>query len=326
MEFSNPFSSQFYTILVGPSAHPFYVHADVLAKSEVLKREVSGEWKESQEKQIIWPHWNLSAAAKFIEWLYTGDYRCPYPTKVGTGESSSQQERESLRASDSWRFGSHLFSISNKPAGILDMLRKAIPEQPLPPLNELVWIGSCKLELWRPSQAGEYEKWTTHQKWHPSELDYEEVFLTHAELYVMACTYMVDDLKSMAWQRLRSVLSKIGVPVSGSPLIGNLASLIRYTFKETGTSGNDEDPLRMLVTAFAALHFTIIQGPEIDALIMSPANSDREFSVALTSRMTRQMRYLEAKTTKLESLLEKSSCCGKECGVYCTSCHHKFSA
>ncbi|KAI4200144.1 MAG: hypothetical protein LQ350_004105 [Teloschistes chrysophthalmus] len=315
MESSSPFSSQFYKILVGPSAHPVYVHAGVLSKSEVLKREVYGQWKESEDKQIIWPHWNVSAVEKFVEWLYTGDYKCPFPTKVETLESPFQQshngqgrsfddEYKSLldcpcpRREKAKEGNTCLSTVWFKMFNQLSSNMTGCPTwaHPLPRLDELDWAGCRKLST-KLTQAEEYDKWTGHQFWRPEELDYEEVFMTHAELYVMACTYMVDHLKNMAWQRLRSVLKNIGVPVAESPLIKNLANLIHYTFKETGTSGDDEDPLRMLVTAFAALHFTTIKGSEIDALIMSPLRSDREFVIALTSRTTQQLKYLEALTT-----------------------------
>ncbi|KAL8664191.1 MAG: hypothetical protein Q9202_003269 [Teloschistes flavicans] len=314
MEASSPFNSQVYKILVGPTAKPFYVHADILSKSEMLRREISGQWKESEEKQITWSHWNAGTVAKFIEWLYTDDYKCPYPIKAEPQESSSPQNHdgpEPLGNVESNPFPEH-HDNGKKENPTTETSTSA---QPLPTIDALDWAGCRKLG--KLTQAEEYDTWTGHQLWRPEELDYHEVFMTHAELYVMACTYMVDDLKNMAWQRLRSVLRTTGVPVPGSALIENLASLTHYTFNQTGNRSGEEDPLRMLVTTFAALHFTAIKGPEIDELIMSPSSSDKEFFVALTSRITQQMKYLEAKATNHEAKATKRECSHESySGVY----------
>ncbi|KAL8641494.1 MAG: hypothetical protein Q9228_001704 [Teloschistes exilis] len=301
MESSSPFNSPVYKILAGPAVQPFYVHADFLSKSEVLKREIHGRWKESEEKQITWRHWHVSAVGKFIEWLYTGDFKCLYPTKVETGGSSYRQNHDSPRASaedvskteprPGNRYFNHYLSANLR----LNISSGSTSPQPLPTLYELEWPGSRKFS--KLPQAEEYDEWTDDQMWHSEELNYEEVFMTYAELYVMASTYMMDELKNVAWQRLRSVLKRIGVPVPGSLLIEHLANLIHYTFKETGNIGDEEDHLRMLVTTFAALHFTTIKGPEIDSLLVSSSFSDREFVLALTDKIAHQMKYLQSRAS-----------------------------
>ncbi|KAL8690348.1 MAG: hypothetical protein Q9218_004189 [Villophora microphyllina] len=351
MASSSAFKSEVYQILAGPEAKVFHVHANVLAQSKVLANVVSGNRKESQDKSIVWARWSVSAVEKFLEWLYTGDYKCPYPTKPDAAEPSPQPN---CNASDDLNLGpDHLYTEPIKagyvpprmhgkkgkktnryqvppdchvpePAEAAPTADTANSAQCLPRLQDLHWPGCRKLE--RLSQAEEYEKWTGHQLWRPDELDYEDVFMIHAELYVMACHYIIDDLKNMVWQRLRSVLVTAGVPVPGTPLIGNLASLVHYTFKETGTDGDHEDPLRMLVTAFAALHFTKIKGPETDVLIMSPASSDKEFVVALTSKMAQQMNYLEATASKNLPYTVEDSPWMRQVGQYhrCKTCGDSY--
>lgn len=163
----------------------------------------------------------------------------------------------------------------------------------LPRLQDLHWIGCRSLE--KLSQAEEYDRWTGHQLWTPSELDYEVTFMAHAELYVMACLYMLDDLKIMAWQRLRTVLISIGKPTPASPLMGNLATLAHYAYQETGGKGDgdeEEHPLRVLVSSFAGLYFTSLRGVRFDELMMSKEEADREFVVDLMGKVSQQMAWL----------------------------------
>ncbi|KAL8894126.1 MAG: hypothetical protein Q9207_008548, partial [Kuettlingeria erythrocarpa] len=183
----------------------------------------------------------------------------------------------------------------------------AIQNPPPPPaltrLQDLTFPG-CR-PLAKISQAEEFDKWTGHQLWTPAELDYETTFLTHAELYVMATAYMLEELKNMAWQRLRSVLISIGKPAPGSRVVDNLASLSRYVYAETGGGGGgvvEEEPLRMLVSGFAGLHFTCLKGKGMEELFMSGVEGDREFVVDLMGKVARQMAYLEAKEDSFQSV------------------------
>ncbi|KAL9031627.1 MAG: hypothetical protein Q9180_006791 [Flavoplaca navasiana] len=144
------------------------------------------------------------------------------------------------------------------------------------------------------SEAEEFDKWTGHQLWSPGQLDYHATFMTHAELYNMACTYQLDGLKNMAWQRLRSVMVTIGQPVTGSAVIGNLVKLIRYTYEVTGDIDHEEEPLRKLVTTFAAAYISQFEGPDVDELMRSRVESDREFVVDLMAKIRVQVNSLGA--------------------------------
>ncbi|KAL8698027.1 MAG: hypothetical protein Q9201_006794 [Fulgogasparrea decipioides] len=338
MDFGGVYKSHIFEILVGPSAESF-AHADVLSRSKVLKKEVEGLWKEKEENRIYWRDWSVDTVEKFLEWLYTSDYTCPYPTKVldlETRSASIDAEATSRYAEPAITHETpktppvdvpdpmpaevefpipeeppddlgeprasmpHFFRYSRLPHGFQSTGKgEALSMRPLTRLPDLDWSGCRTLE--KLSQAEEYDKWTGHQLWSPAQLDYEATFMSHAELYVMADRYMLDELKNMAWQRLRSVLVTIGTPSSKSPVIRNLMTLIHYVYQETGEPDEGKDPLRELVTTFAALHFTCIQGPEIDELIRSSDMSDAEFIVDLMAKTAQQMSFLESRTSKKDA-------------------------
>ncbi|KAL8769873.1 MAG: hypothetical protein Q9209_004311 [Squamulea sp. 1 TL-2023] len=314
---TSAFSSRILEIIVGPSERAFYAHTDILAKSDVLRMIVHGGGKETEEGKIVWPHWTVSAAEKLLEWLYTGDYKCPYPTAVLQSETVSTEEN-TAQASEDKIYDElenpdldHPMSVDvpapAEPEIVYDdtprynkkkkkysesRMMWSIPDSPKPVrsafrscLKDLTWNGSHPLE--KMSEAEEFDKWTGHQLWRPDQLNYEATFMTHAELYNMACIYQLDTLKNMAWQRLRSVLVSIGRPVPGSTVMGNIVTLIHYTYEITGEVGNEEEPLRKLVTTFAALNFTRFKGTVVDELIKSASEPDREFVMDLMA-MVRQ--------------------------------------
>lgn len=167
--------------------------------------------------------------------------------------------------------------------------RSTVP--PLTRLEDLTWHGCRTLE--KSSEAEEFDRWTGHQLWRPDELNYENILMTHAKLYVMACFYQLDELKNMSWQRLRAVLVSIGKPSHQTPVIGNLVTLIHYVYQETGDNSLGEEPLRMLVTSFAALHYTKLNGTGVNDLLLSTEAADREFVVDLFEKVAQHMSYLE---------------------------------
>lgn len=321
------YSSPFFEILAGPSAVSFNVHAGVLSKSQVLKKEVDGLWKESAERKIQWQHWTVGAVEKFIDWLYTGDYVCPYPIEACKGASAPAASVGDDRNDDDATALPDTFE-----PGVIELSDPAMPpiEEPLPEwpaeaelstqnvevpkatkppplalLQDLDWQG-CRT-LGKLSQAEEFDKWTGHWHWKPKELDYEATFLTHAELYAMANQYMLDELKSMAWQRLRAVLISVGKPKPWSPVVDNTVTLIKYAYEHTGGIDESEEPLRMLLSSFVALHLTSFKGYEVDDLILSREEANREFVLELIGKVTQQMAYLEMnEKSKSESLC--SSC------------------
>ncbi len=291
--------STIYQIEVGPVKQLYYAHSNALKRSEVLKKEVEGSRQESAEKKICWPHWKTSTVEKFLEWLYTSDYTCPYPRLVADPTSSVQaidNDAPSKRCAPQeevapFKYHGEVAEWPVEPTAKKQKTSTAVPT--LKPLQDLTWSDDrCQPKI---SQAEEYSRWTGHQLWHPNQLDYETTLMTHAELYVMACHYLLDDLAAMSWQRLRAVLMSMGTPSVGSPVIRNLMNLFCYAYEETGNSlDEEEEPLRNLLTTFAALHYPIFKGSGIEKWATSAKESDQEFCADLMVKVLLRVEALEA--------------------------------
>ncbi|KAI4112332.1 MAG: hypothetical protein LQ345_006510, partial [Seirophora villosa] len=291
---SSAFGSPVFQIVAGEPGNTktLFAHADVLAKSTVLRAAVQGSFKEKEEQKLTWTHWTIGGAEKFLEWLYTGDYKCPYPSKAAKRASTSTSPIECEEPAEQGDIPPT--DLENETLSLVDQhaFKKVPAEGPLKGLQELHWNGLRPLG--RLSQAEKFDKWSDNQLWLLSEMDYEATFMAHAELYSMACHYLVDDLKNQAWQRLRAVLITIGTPKADTPVIGNLAMLASYVYENTADAdGDSEEPLRMLVSSFSALHFTAIRGVGVAALMLSEKEGYHKFVVDLMTKVGQQLSYLE---------------------------------
>ncbi|KAL8690347.1 MAG: hypothetical protein Q9218_004188 [Villophora microphyllina] len=315
---TSAFTSDVFLIVAGSGSEEqsFYAHANVLAKSKVLEKAVTGAWKEKEQKRIVWSHWSVAAVEGFLEWMYTGDYKGAYPTPTCKTHQAAQETKTIEHPSDGVEIIASPSVLEDITAGfststsgapsIFDNAGQAPSTEakkpfvlPLTRVQELSGPKGNRTVL-KVSKAEEYDKWTGHMLWRPEELDYEKTLMTHGELYAMACQYMLDELKDLAWQRLRSVLVSIGTPVPHSPFVSNLVKVLRYIYKEIGTDvlEDGESSLRTLVSTFTAQHFTRIEGAAIDDLFSSVTDLDREIVIDVKDRIRQQMVRLEVEAAK----------------------------
>lgn len=257
------------------------------------------------EQTIRWTEWDDVAVEKFLEWLYTNDYTCPYPTPI-----------HSLVKEDGEKDGQP--KVSNKPSNThvaptqtditephSDPFRKPpAKKQKLLPLKDLTWSGANPAKKLSPAQ--EYDKWPGHQLWRPQQLDYGVPFSIHAELYLMGCRYLLDDLRSRAWSRLRAMLVKIGRPPPGSPVITNVRDLILEVYDKIDGSGGDVEPLKELLATFVVDNFTAFQASGIEDWATSDNKPAREFIPGLMSKLMLRVEELEDEVSKPKPVVAPS--------------------
>lgn len=335
-----------FEILAGPTEEVFYVHAGILAKSKVLQLQVAGWSLETQERKIRWPQWSADIVEKFLEWLYTGDYTIPIPTEARSVGKPQQVEEESSEPEDEQETTDQAMDedfpvelqeewsmpVQPEQHHLPPHMRTTKPlasspapsatptaEGPLTALEDLTWKGSHALET--TTRAEDFARLMDSQLAWSKPLDYNPTFTTHATLYIIACEKDLPELKNMSWQRLRSLLIDIGSPVLGTPLIANLVALITCTYRETGVSELTVDPLRDLLTSYAAINFTLFQGAEVDALFASQAADDREFLVELMAKVRQSMQNLEVEKYRTP----KTTPNHKHNKVLCTRCGNQMA-
>lgn len=224
----------------------------------------------------------------FLEWLYTGDYKFPYPSIVGQGSEENHAKDQdilvhqevdqdfgkapSLPLLESYAAveeGNRVFDkVGTKASGLLtgdveECAEPEIPDRPLTPLADLRWSGYHSIR--NTSQAEEFEHWLSGQ---PEILDYEHTLLTNAKLYVMADYFLLSELQNLTLHYLRSSLLKIKPLIPESPQMSNVAHLIEYVYEHTVEHTTGENPMRKLVSQYAALQFAYLKGGEIRQLMV----------------------------------------------------------
>ncbi|KAI4257698.1 MAG: hypothetical protein L6R42_005493 [Xanthoria sp. 1 TBL-2021] len=277
---------------LGSSTQPFFVHADVLARSDILRKLVQGSWKESMEQTIRWTEWDNASVEKFIQWLYTDDYTCPYPTPIAWPVEENAGEDRQIEISQA-PSNAHVALAQMDDTNPNSDATEEPPakKQKMLPVKDLTWSGTNPAP--KLSQTEDFDKWPGHQLWSPQQLDYSAPFGTHAELYIMGCRYFLDDLRSMAWSRLRAVLVTIGRPVPGSPVIANIMDLILGIYDKLGDPVGDEEPLKSLLTIFVAHNFTAFEASGIEDWATSDNKIAREFVPDLMAKLMLKVKELE---------------------------------
>ncbi|KAL9583135.1 MAG: hypothetical protein Q9212_002884 [Teloschistes hypoglaucus] len=320
--------SQIFEIIVGPSEQVFFAHAAVLSKSKVLQKAIEGPWKEAQEKKIRWPDRDVDTAARFVDWLYTGDYTYPYPTVAAASESSSTTEDvlktntermtivEELHRND--RARASLFRIPHNLDACVSgedccegrerKSRESNPQTPrkrvhlpatgeelrlrsnqsLHPLDPKLSLTECT-KVRRLFQGLEFERWAEEELHALGELDYEGPLMAHARLYAMASHFMVDNLLILTWQRVFSLFVTMGAYRATPTVIGNLATFVHYVYTETNDPGKNRGSLRDLVTKAIARNYNKLRGEQLDELITSSLGPDSQFVLDLTAMLSQEV-------------------------------------
>lgn len=193
--------------------------------------------------------WDTDTMGRFVEYIYTGDYQSPDPVPLATPVTSPQTSSSGSSAA----LPGSLPTLQTR--GAAD---RSGPPRPLTPLSKCFPAGPD------PPQKLSAAAIFAGKDFDPLKHDFEEVFLAHAKLYAMALKLEVEPLCTLTLQRLLKTLINIGTVQSSSSVPGNFAELARYIYSHTN---NEEDPLRRIISQFAALNITSLQTKEMKELI-----------------------------------------------------------
>lgn len=92
--------------------------------------------------------------------------------------------------------------------------------------------------------------------------NYNNVLLAHAKVYCLAQYKSVSALRTLALRRIYLVLLKIDplTPESDNAAVMNAIDLINYVYTNTDSLVSSEEPLRKLLSQFAAHNIQVLQG------------------------------------------------------------------
>lgn len=244
------------------------------------------------EQTIRWTEWDNASVEKFIQWLYTKEYTCPYPTPIAWPvEENAGGDRQIEISQAPSNAHAALAQMDDTKPNTDATEEPPAKKQKILPVKDLTWSGTNSAP--KSSQAEDFDKWPGYQLWSPQQLDYSAPFGTHAELYLMGCRYFLDDLRSMAWSRLRAMLVTIGRPLPGSPVIANIMALILAFYDKLGDPVGDEEPLKALLTTFVAHNFTAFEASGIEDWATSDNEVAREFVPDLMAKLMLKVKELE---------------------------------
>jgi hypothetical protein len=155
-------------------------------------------------------------------------------------------------------------------------------------------------EILRPTKKLSAAEQFSEKDFDPIEHDFEDVFLAHAKLYVLASSLEIEALSTLVSQRILRTLLNIGSVQQDSSVPANFVKLARYTYARTDNTG---DPLREIVSHFAALNFTALQTQDMDSLIGEGGNFAKDLMAKVNIRLI--STEMDVKNIKLRASSER---------------------
>jgi hypothetical protein len=237
---------------VGPEHTISTIHADLLAnQSKALEKLVHGKMAEAQEGTAVFEDVTVDTFARFSQYMYTGDYTAhksnhtsdvppPPPPPPPPPVEADDLDMEPVYWEDtiaSSRIGRRKKSVKGK---------KYDCEYCLMPTS-----ASKRTKAWEAFQSRSYPRPSTgpHVSDTNIDLDKDTPFLCHAQLYVLADKYDIEELRCLSLSKLHFSLCAYGM--DHSP-VEDVVTLLEYTFCNTPDRQECTDGLRSLVIDYVA--------------------------------------------------------------------------
>ena len=122
--------------------------------------------------------------------------------------------------------------------------------------------ASKRTLLWQKFSQQRFDAQITHfepRKNAEACEDYTEVFLSHAQLYVFAEKYDVQELRYVALQKLQRTLAEFSLYEERA---GDISTLLRYVYEHTAEHKNKPDNLRSLIVHYVSCNIEILAKDE----------------------------------------------------------------
>lgn len=226
----------------------------------------AGEWKEASERKINLSDWDADTVSRLLQFLYSGDYQYPDPNIVSENPDPTVASEATVPTQAKDEVGSIKTDI----------------KRPLTPLKE--WRENARYS--RQNDTNVPSDWTRLQRFEPARYDFKEVLLTHAKIYALANYKLVHALQNLALERLLFTLAHLDPIPGDSHLSLNLVELARYGYSNTTRLSNSAEPLRDLISQFAALNFEALQN---EPLAIEFIGQGGDFVVDVAGKLCRRL-------------------------------------
>jgi hypothetical protein len=246
------------------------IHSELVASmSKPLSAMVNGKMKESIECQAEWPEVDEAMFIRFCEFAYTGGYKAakPEPRKTAPPKPEPEPELENgLRNADApgeareygVLYTGTVVPIVNEaevPAITLSggkSVRKKVRGRETASKDDRLWSQFANLvyDSLLPAQVEEAAADTDN-------LDFSEVFLSHARIYVLADYYDIERLMTLSLKELHKCLQRFQLSSENAE---DVVGLAEYCYQNTVDRGSSPDRLRELVSMYIACKVEKIWG------------------------------------------------------------------
>jgi hypothetical protein len=259
---------------------------------------------------------NTPTVERILTFLYIGDYASPYPTSLETQsqQTKTDEDKQELNAKDVRSIGSvEEEDGENHEPGTIEAVAKNIPDsliwpqtvletpassldhldgkdpslqqailesysvRPLTPLGKCV--GLSPVAVVRNTAGGDFEC----ENFPSSTYSYHEPLMVHAQIYSFAKHHSVLVLRNLALQRMTQTLRKINC--SAEHAKEELSEVIAFIYDNVPEDESEEDPMRKLLSHYAAMNYTSLLGGNFQELFTQGG----DFTLDLGEKLSRRL-------------------------------------
>lgn len=236
-------------------------HLDPESVQDASDASLTGPWNksisatagsESRERKIDLLQWDGDTVGRFVEFLYIGHYQAPSPRQLVTEQESIISEDDTYRRDVYTPETARSEVTETQSDGTASPVG---PHRPLTPLSGFDEEPDLGRNAFREREAEVFSL----RFFNSAICDYNDVLLAHARVYALAQHLKFEALQKVSLQRLLSALLSIDSVKPESQVVLNVIDLLRYVYSHTASSTASEEPIRKIVSQFAALNFPALQ-------------------------------------------------------------------
>jgi hypothetical protein len=301
---NSAFSSKQFVFVVGEGQTEFSVHAAVISKqSKALDVLINGPMAEASDGKAIFEDIQEDTFIRFCQFAYTGNYTTPEFTykpavepldispSVALSHDASTTNRDDTRPIEEPPSLEPAIDIVPGPEpedNDITGLEPKKSENPKKPSKSRLLRQSLDDKLYNIEtiRTAFTARCEVRQNSSPTE-DYTPVFLGHAQLYVFAEKWGIEDLKTLALFKLHKTLVSFTLYAARRPDIVELLQCA-YSNDHTPDLVDAVDDLRSLVMLYTACEVeNLIHCPEFLSLIGEGGQLAQDLVQMLMKRMGR---------------------------------------